>query len=382
VVELDLGALLPPEVAGADELVVLAARRTTYEWVLRRAVLRSPLVELRVGTGVAGVTAAPGDGGTPPRVEGVVLDDGIRLAADAVIASTGRRSDLARWLGPHGVAIPEVETASGITYLTRFYRQRPGRSVVGQGVQTARRRAGMSYSCVPADHGTFSITFGVDTGDDELRRHLLDPGRFEAACRRLPGIEDHTRADVAEPLTEVQAMGGLVNRRRDFLDADGHPRVLGFHAVGDAHTTTNPIYGRGCTLAMVQAALLAGAFAAHPADPHARAAAYEEASRREVEPWYRFAVDGDALRRQPTVDPRDPRCTLDELLRVGAAEPQLLAGTLRAVTLLDTPDVVAADPRFADALAAVRTERAARAAARGEDATERERAELLQAGAG
>jgi flavin-dependent dehydrogenase len=158
--------------------------------------------------------------------------------------------------------------------------------------------------------------------------------------------------------------------------------VLGFHAVGDAHTTTNPIYGRGCSLAMVQSVLLRDAFAAHPADPEARATAYESASNREIAPWYRFAVDGDALRRAPEVDPHDPRFTLDELLRVGATEPQLLAGALRAVTLLDTPDVVAADPQFAEALAAVRVERARRAASRPPGAEAAERAELLRTGTG
>jgi 2-polyprenyl-6-methoxyphenol hydroxylase-like FAD-dependent oxidoreductase len=382
VVELDLGALLPPDAAEeVEDLTVLAARRTTYEWVLRRAVLRSPSVELRTGAVVRGLRVTTPGGPTVPRVSGVVLDDGGEVLADAVVATTGSRSDLARWLGPHGVTIPEVVTATGITYLTRFYRLRPGRPPAGGAVQTGRRRAGLSYSCVPADHGTFSITLGLDSADHELRRHLLDPGRFEAACRLLPGIEEHTAPGMADPLTDVQAMGGLINRRRSFLDDHGRPHVLGFHAVGDAHTTTNPIYGRGCSLAMVQAVRLRDAFAAHPDDAIGRAMSYEEASRREVEPWYRFAVDGDALRGESApVDPRDPRFALDELLRVGAAEPRLLGRTLRAVTLLDTPDVLAADPLFVDTLASVRAERAARATARGGDEPRPHRDDLLRAG--
>jgi flavin-dependent dehydrogenase len=59
----------------------------------------------------------------------VQLDDGSELKADAVVASTGPRSDLARWLGPHGVAVPELVTPSGITYLTRFYRLSPGQTL-------------------------------------------------------------------------------------------------------------------------------------------------------------------------------------------------------------------------------------------------------------
>jgi uncharacterized protein YciI len=93
-------------------------------------------------------------------------------------------------------------------------------------------------------------------------------------------------------------MGGLLNRRTRFLDDDGAPVALGFHAVGDAHTCTNPLYGRGCSLAMVQATLLADALATHPDDPAARAVAYEEASGREIEPWYRAAVSQDRMARQ------------------------------------------------------------------------------------
>ena len=61
---------------GDDELTVLAMRRSTVEWVLRRAAAAEPSVEIRTGVGVAGLRlehdpstpAAPGTsvvGGTP-----------------------------------------------------------------------------------------------------------------------------------------------------------------------------------------------------------------------------------------------------------------------------------------------------------------------------
>ena len=49
--------------------------------------------------------------------------------------------------------------------------------------------------------------------------------------------------------TPVRPMTGLLNRLRTFVRPDGTPAVTGFFAVGDAHTCTNPIYGRGCSLA-------------------------------------------------------------------------------------------------------------------------------------
>jgi len=386
VVEHDLGAMLPADLGGhTGDLKVLAARRTTYEWVLRRATLRSPHVELTVGVRVRALRADSGREGSPPRVTGVELADGSEVPADAVVASTGPRSDLAPWLGPHGVAIPEIVAPTGITYLSRFYRLRPGRTLPGGMLQAARRRAGLSYSCIEADNDTFSITIAVESADTELRRHLLDPVRFEAVCRMLPGIDDPTDPDVAAPITAVHAMGGLINRLRSFLHRDGRPRVIGFHAVGDAHTTTNPVYGRGCALAMVQAVLLSDAFVAHPDDPVARALAYEQASAREIEPWYHFAVDGDALRAGgDEIEPHDPRFTLQDLMRAGVAEPTLLPKTLRVLTLLDTPDLVAQDRGFVDALASLRTDHAAKLAARRAEGYRPpvQRADLLRAGAG
>ena len=365
-VEHDLGALLPPEVAAdVQDLKVIASRRTTYEWVLRRAALRSPDVALRVGVAVAALLVEQEDDRSPPRVTGVRLDDGSEVAADAVVASTGRYSDLDRWLGPHCVGIPETVAETGITYLTRFYRLCPGRSIPGGILLSASRRAGLSYSCIAADNATYSITIAVESSDHELRRHLLDPDRFEAVCRLLPGIEHLTDPELARPFTAVEAMGRLINRLRSFVDRDGRPRVTGFHAVGDAHTTTNPLYGRGCALAMVQAVLLSDAFRDHPADPVARALAYEDASAREIEPWYHFAVDGDAMRSLGSaVEPDDPRFTLQDLMRAGTAEPRLLPKTLRALTLLDTPDVVAGEPLFGTTLAAIRVSHAAKIATR------------------
>ncbi len=98
-------------------------------------------------------------------------------------------------------------------------------------------------------------------------------------------------ADRSEAITPVHVMGRLLNRRVDFLDADGRPLVLGFHAVGDAHTCTNPLYGRGCSLAMVGATLLADALAEHPDDPVARSVAYEAATEREIRPVVRGLGD-------------------------------------------------------------------------------------------
>lgn len=77
-----------------------------------------------------------------------------------------------------------------------------------------------------------------------------------------------------EAIGGVRPMTGLLNRLRRFVGDDGQPLVPGFHAIGDSHTTTNPLYGRGCSIAGVAAGRddgagkgMAAVFAAGATDP-------------------------------------------------------------------------------------------------------------------
>jgi flavin-dependent dehydrogenase len=119
--------------------------------------------------------------------------------------------------------------------------------------------------------------------------------------------------------------------------------------VGDAHTCTNPLYGRGCSLAMVQATLLADAVATHPDDRTAMAAAYEAASAREIEPWYNAAVMADRDNRgQGSTDESDPRAFMRNIMREGLApamrtDQRVFRAFLRTFNLLTTPDALMRD---------------------------------------
>ena len=292
---------------GDDDLVALACRRTTFEWVLRRAVLAADGVELLDGTVAESlVTTRPPDGpeGAPPTVTGVVItakgQPARTLPADLVVATVGRRSAVPRLLSNIGVDPASTSEDTGIVYLSRFYRLLDGAELPDSDGPIGGDLGYLKYAVFQGDNRTFSVTFAVATHDDELRSLLIEEPRFELAAATLPTTLPWVQPDRARPITEVHVMGGLLNRRVDFLDEAGQPIVLGFHAAGDAHTCTNPLYGRGCSLAMVQATLLADALADHPDDPAARAIAYEEASRREVLPWYRASVNQDRLNRAET----------------------------------------------------------------------------------
>ena len=361
---LDFIAMLPEgmdrsPMAGDEDLVALACRRTTYEWVLRRVVTDgdAPLATLLHGQGVVGLRSAPGTVG-PPTVTGVELTDGTVLDADLVVDASGRRSPLPRLAGALGVEVPEQVEDTGIVYYSRFFSLLDGAEYPDQLGPIGGDLDFLKFGVFRGDDRTFSVTLAVRSDDETLRRALQDPATFLAIAGAIPATAAHVEADRAAPITDVHVMASLLNRRRWFVDADGEPRVLGLHAVGDAHTCTNPLYGRGCSLAMVQAQLLADALDEHGTDHAARAVAYEAASRREITPWYAAAVAQDRMGRRapgPEVEPdADPAGSADarelarQLMRDGLfpamrVDPVVLRAFLRMFNLLEPPDSLMKD---------------------------------------
>ncbi len=336
-----LGTPMP----GDEDLTLLVVRRTTYEWVLRTAVLDEPGALVSMDVGVAGL-AAESTHGSPAVVKGVVLDDGSELAADAVVVATGRRGDVPGWLERIGVNLTETVQDTDLMYLSRWYRRPAGSTPVAElrGVDSGF----VKYLAVPGDGDTLSITLGIRPEDGDLRRALSDPDRFDTACRALPG-PDQFFTEELHPLTSVLPMGGLINRLRRFTDDDGQPLVLGLHAVGDAHTCTNPIYGRGCSLALAQSTLLADAYRDHPGDAVGRAQQYERECAHDIEPWFHMSVQWDDAARadQATRQPGDRTANPVQALFLAAeSEPILARGLTRLFNLLVAPADLFAEPEF------------------------------------
>jgi 2-polyprenyl-6-methoxyphenol hydroxylase-like FAD-dependent oxidoreductase len=300
-------------------------------------------------------------------VTGVRLAGG-ELRADWVIDASGRRSPLPTWiadLGGGGPAIEEREEDTGIVYSTRFYRLRDGCEpppVVGM---NAGDLGYAKFAVFLGDNRTFSVTFGVASEDTELRALLREPG-FTVAAQAIPSVEPWVDPARSEPMTDVEVMARLLNRRRRFV-VDGAPVVTGLLAVGDAHTCTNPLYGRGCALGFVAAHLAADAVREHGDDPVATAIAYEDAMGRDVGPWYRSAVaqdradraargievvsdgEGDLLGAAaaagPALDAESTRTLLqDGLFPATRTDPVVFRAFLRTFNLLDPPDAMLRDP--------------------------------------
>ncbi|MBA2609644.1 MAG: FAD-dependent oxidoreductase [Actinobacteria bacterium] len=345
--------------SGDEDLKVLIIRRTTFEWVLRMAVVAEANVTAITDTHVASLIAGDPVNGVPV-VEGVVLDDGTEYRGDFVVGAGGRRSNVPELLKPLGVDVEETIVESGLMYVSRWYSW-PGGIDNLKEAKLGGDLGFVKFLGIPGDAGTLSVTLAVRSDDREMRRALEHEDLFDRACTLLPGPDVFFKDGPLEPRTEVKVMGGLLNRLRKFVDADGNPTVLGFHAIGDAHTCTNPLYGRGCSLAMVQATLLADAFAGHGDDAVGRAKAYEKASHEQVEPWFDLSVMMDKAGSDPlgqtlgTPSDKKEANPIRAIFTAAATDPVIGRAFARFFNLLALPSEMMSDPvvmgRVADVMA-------------------------------
>jgi 2-polyprenyl-6-methoxyphenol hydroxylase-like FAD-dependent oxidoreductase len=359
VTELAMTDPLPPTIEdttpheGDEDLVILASRRTTFEWVVRRAAMAEPNVQFRDGVGVAGLLA---DG---KRITGVRTESGEELAADAVVVAGGRRTALPEWLAAVGLGpVPEEVEDCGIVYFSRFYKLLPGAETPPRTGPAGGDLGYLKYGVFYGDRGTFSITLSCATEDSELRKLMMDPEVFQRAAMLLTATAPWVAPDRAEPTSEVHAMAGLLNRLRSYV-VDGEPLALGLHAIGDARLCTNPLYGRGCSTSFWMADLLAQVLREHPDDQREQALRFDALVQEHVVPWYRDSVRQDGVARTvserilaglpPDGDPDDPQTMIRSVVREGLlpavrTDPVVYRAFMRTLNLLSSPDAMMSDP--------------------------------------
>jgi 2-polyprenyl-6-methoxyphenol hydroxylase-like FAD-dependent oxidoreductase len=357
--------------AGDEDIVALACRRITFEWILRRHVLDTGLVELRDGVAVERLDAVRDEATGLPRVTGVWAGrrdskgGAERISADLVVDASGRRPQLLRWLPEIGArAVREASSPCGIFYTSRFYRLREG--VEPPSFDGGIVGADLGYLKVgifAGDSRVFSITLAASPTDTEMRRRLLRQPGFEAAVAAVPIAAEWTSPALSEPVSDVHGMANLTNTRR-WLVEGGEPLALGFVAVGDSLIHTNPIVGRGCSHAWTAAFALADCLDAHGGDLRALALAYDACIERDIVPWYELQVaqDRDAIEvaeaQQRGEDPflttrpdgtQDPKAFMRSLVKEGLLpalreDLVLLRVFLRTIHLLDPPGDLMKNP--------------------------------------
>jgi 2-polyprenyl-6-methoxyphenol hydroxylase-like FAD-dependent oxidoreductase len=353
---------------GDERLTMLMTRRSTLDWLLRRAVAAQPGVTARGGVRVCGLRAAPG---APPRVTGLRTATG-DVDADIVIDASGHRTPIDRWLEAIEAGRTETRRAAcGLAYFSRHYRLRAG--VMPPGPPATRILANFDEFAVGiwgGDNGTMQLVV-VPLALDHRFRMLTRTQVFNAVVRTVPVFA--AWLDALEPISGIYAMGAMTNTLRRLV-VDGAPLVIGLHSVGDAVCTTNPTFGRGLTLALWMAADLADLIAAQGRDAVAQALAMDARVAEHVAPYYadQATIDGArlALLRHtifgapaPQPPPLVPhRVTFAQLRAAAQHDPVAFRAFWRVMGTIAPPDAVYTDPSVVAATRAVRSQEGSGAA--------------------
>ncbi len=284
---------------GDDELIVLLARRSLYEAVLRSVAAGRPEVTIRNGVEMVDLLwADETTDGAPPRVVGVATNQG-PFTADVVLDATGRRSRMPTLLGRRGATLAESVSDCGIAYYTRFYRLYLGERIGGLNRGYTAGSSFDRYSCLvfPSDNDTFSVTFGILPEDRGLRRLRHDQA-FSAATAAIPLVHGCTAR--AEPISGVRSMTAMKNRLRRLVATDDSgessgPVVTGIVPLADAAAISNPAHSRGCSLALAHCRHVADLLTAG-LDHHELALAADRSIVDELVPWVEDSARQDEAR--------------------------------------------------------------------------------------
>ncbi|MBV8999018.1 MAG: FAD-dependent monooxygenase [Solirubrobacterales bacterium] len=292
----DFLANMPPTIAdrrprpGDGRFVTLTARRPVLEQALARVAERQAGLEVLRGVSVTGLISQPR--GTTPHITGVRLDSGEQIAAQLVVDATGRRSRLPQWLSAVGARpVQEEGEDSGFTYYQRTFRSSDGTvpkltAPVGSPIGT------IMLVTLPADNGTWAVVIATSSGDQPLKR-LRDARAWSAVVQACPL---HAHWLQGEPISPVQAMGGLIDRRRR-LAPDGRPVATGIAAIADAWACTNPSLGRGMSHGLRHAQRLRDIVREHLHNPVEFALAWDHVTEHEMRPFYEDVIAENRHRR-------------------------------------------------------------------------------------
>jgi 2-polyprenyl-6-methoxyphenol hydroxylase-like FAD-dependent oxidoreductase len=355
VAEAPLATQMPPTLAdrspwpGDEQLTMLMTRRSTFDWVLLRALVDQRGVTLRRGVMVTELIAFPGES---PHITGVRTTEG-DLPADLVVDAAGRRSPIEHWLKGIGARAGATSWAEcGVAYFSRHYKLR----------EHATPPAPMTTRMVEAlDEFTVGI-WGSDNGamqvviaplaQDHRFKTLRYPEVFTAVLRCIPTYA--AWLDALDPITDVYPMGGLHNTMRRLV-MDGVPVATGLAAIGDSVCTTNPTFGRGLTLALSGAVDLLDVIDAHHDNRATLALAADELVADHLGPYYEDQAATDAARLAmlrhhifgvpaPAVTRCADRVTFAQVRTAARLDPTAFRAMWRLMGMIGRPEEIYTDP--------------------------------------
>ncbi len=343
----------------------LQASRPHVEHHVRHRIRSLPNVVLRDRAEVSGVTTNP----SASRVTGVTVHDpgGVdELAADLVVAATGRGGVVPGWLAALGYPRPREEgTTIDIVYRSAFVELEPGALGTDKSLTVGVRELPPRALALFAVEGRnrYVLTLIGHAGEQPP----TDPAGFLdfAAALAPPGVRAALRR--AELLTDIATFRYKANLRRRYERLDRFPS--GLLAVGDGLCSFSPVYGQGMTIAAIQMRVLQRCLAAGGDRDLARR--FYTAVTPDIDIAWQLTVIADSA--MPHVGPHpDPAiraavAALDPVLAAAERDPVVAATLYRVMGLtqrpaaLFRPDLVA---RIAVGAARAAGEAAVAAAAR------------------
>jgi 2-polyprenyl-6-methoxyphenol hydroxylase-like FAD-dependent oxidoreductase len=334
---------------------LITARRLTYEALLRHFVGAEKNVRLHAGVTIEELVAAPGQ--NVPRIVGVRTNDGQECRADLVADASGRWTRGDAWLAAAGARQwKEQAVESPFVYLTRHFRLKPGAQTPGDAMADGSDLTYGSATAFQGDNDVFGMVFLTST-EEPLRGSIVKNEKFDAVMQAIP----RTAAwfELGEPINDVQVLGRIDNRRRSLVDDKG-PVVSGYVLLGDAAMHTNPVFGRGVSLAFAHAQHLAQTIDQAIVDPEAYAVAFQDWTRKTITVWYSGSVQADmnksaqmARAFRGEAAPTPPTMAFGPALTELAKEdPALGMRWARLNHLLDPPFAMFSDPSVMERLQA------------------------------
>jgi 2-polyprenyl-6-methoxyphenol hydroxylase-like FAD-dependent oxidoreductase len=345
--------LAPPELHEPEDeaFTSLLVRRPPFEFALRRIAEQTPGIRFRGPKSASGLVAST-EGGKV-HVRGLYLDGGDVLPSDVLIDAGGRRSPVARWLREAGATIAEDIQDCGVTYYSRYFRQRPESDLPQAQLYAIRGELdGLFALGFGGDHDTYGLAFAAPPWDQDLKV-LRHNWAWEAMAAAIPRVAPWADPGTGQPLQDVETMAGHQNVRRRFV-TDERPAALGVLPVGDSLCTTNPTYGWGASMALTHAFAAVDAVLDIGDDPEVLALAYDDAIRVETEAVFDESSAMDRLRSyrwrdKPLPEHERKESERQALIAEGIAwgalrDPDLGRALLRRINLLEPPTAVLDDP--------------------------------------
>lgn len=332
------------------------ARRPVGEWVFASAAAREPGVTIRRGVHVRELVAGAAVASGVPHVTGVRTAEGELLTADLVIDAMGRQSRAPEWLAAAGGRIPdEDQDDSGFIYYTRYFegtipeRRAPGLTPIG----------GISLLTLPGDNSTWSVTVFTSAGDQPLK-NLRHERAWTDVVRACPL---HAHWLDGDPITDVLAMGGIVDRHRRFT-VDGQPVATGFVAIADAWACSNPSAGRGLTIGFLHTRLLRDTLRDLSEDPQALVREFHRRTEDEIALWQhaqkaydrtRFAqIEAIREGREPPPPQSDLAAGILSLMAVMGIDAEVYRAALEYFGTITPVQEILKRPEVAERISAAR----------------------------